>query len=72
MSEQNYEEDDEYLKTIESVETLPNILIGNIQVCRCAVQFLKFLFYLGRNRQSVTDMLHCVKLNKHISWYDNI
>ena len=59
VSEESQEETDEiytnedYLRKIEAIEKVPNILIGNIQVCRCAAH-------------TALDVTKCKEIMKHL------
>ncbi|XP_028898464.2 zinc finger BED domain-containing protein 4 [Zeugodacus cucurbitae] len=62
-----YYSNDEYLKIIENIEKVPNVLIGNIQVCRCAAHTAQLV---ARDVTKSSDMLkylfNCRNMTKFI------
>nr|XP_041632974.1 uncharacterized protein LOC121502915 [Drosophila kikkawai] len=73
LSEQNNEEDDEectnddYIQKIEFMEKVPYVLIGNIQVCRCAAHTAQLVAIdVNKSPDILKFILNCRNLTKYI------
>lgn len=73
VSEEDVEENDEfctnheYLKKIEFVEKVPHVLIGNIQVCRCAAHTTQLVALdVAKSLGVLAYLWNCRNLTKYI------
>ncbi|XP_050338888.1 zinc finger BED domain-containing protein 4-like [Bactrocera neohumeralis] len=78
VSEEYIENDDEectnddYLNKIECVETIPHVLIGNIQVCRCAAHTAQLVAIdVTKSLDILKSLLNCRNLTKYIKKTSN-
>ncbi|XP_018783167.1 PREDICTED: uncharacterized protein LOC108965306 [Bactrocera latifrons] len=62
-----YCSNDEYLKIIENIEKMPNVLIGNIQVCRCAAHTVQLVALdVTKSSDMLKYLFNCRNMTKFI------